>query len=65
MSHPFLEGLQLGRCQVSWLAGLFGAPSRGPEGSQWLRGSALGRPRCDELHPVTVAGPRRFLTGLP
>src|SRR5262245_28654980 len=56
---PFLEGLhRLGRGQVSWLPGSSAAPSRERCGapSGWLRRG---------FHPVTVAGPRRLLTGLP
>src|SRR6476661_5072730 len=53
----------VGRGQVSWLPGLPAAPSR-PHGcgGQWLR--ALS----DALRlasPITVAGPRRTLTGFP
>jgi len=50
-----------GRGQVSWLPGLVCRTFPGnlcPP--QWLAQSA-----CDALDPVTVAGPRRFLTGLP
>ncbi len=50
-----------GRGQVSWLPGWLAAPSQGlcvaPSG--WR----VTRPRLP--FPVTVAGPRRFLTGLP
>jgi len=50
-----------GRGQVSWLPGLGHRTFPGnlcPP--QWLTQSA-----CDVLDPVTVAGPRRLLTGLP
>src|SRR5690349_3029728 len=50
-----------GRGQVSWLPGWSVAPSRGigvlPSGRR--------RSARDVLCPVTVAGPRRLLTGLP
>ncbi len=50
-----------GRGQVSWLPGWWAAPSRGigvtPSGRRAWR---LRLP-----FPVTVAGPRRFHTGLP
>jgi hypothetical protein len=51
-----------GRGQVSWLPGI-GLPHL-PEGSVSPPvAGAKARPRLS--HPVTVAGPRRFLTGLP
>ena len=50
-----------GRGQVSWLPGLARRTFPGnPCHPQWLTQSA-----CDVLDPVTVAGPRRLLTGLP
>lgn len=50
-----------GRGQVSWLPGLGRRTFPGNRcPPQWLTQSA-----CDVLDPVTVAGPRRLLTGLP
>ena len=51
-----------GRGQVSWLPGGWAAPSRGTVGRSSGRHPRGAR---DLLDPVTVAGPRRFLTGLP
>src|SRR5680860_455266 len=51
-----------GRGQVSWLPGI---------GRPHLPGGSVSPPvadatcACGFLHPVTVAGPRRLLTGLP
>jgi hypothetical protein len=51
-----------GRGQVSWLPGRFGRAFPGRVGApQWP--APVGA--RDLLDPVTVAGPRRFLTGLP
>jgi hypothetical protein len=60
---PFHEGLwAFGLGQVSWLPGLPSAPSRSA-----LRVTVAARflhaPR--RASPVTVAGPRRILTGFP
>jgi len=50
-----------GRGQVSWLPGLARRTFPGnPCPPQWLTQCAR-----DVLDPVTVAGPRRLLTGLP
>ena len=50
-----------GRGQVSWLPGFLRRAFPGNRcPPQWLAPSAR-----DVLFPVTVAGPRRFLTGLP
>ena len=51
-----------GRGQVSWLPGWSAAPSRGAGVRPSGRRAARAR---DFLDPVTVAGPRRFRTGLP
>ena len=58
ISLPFREGsVAFGRRQVSWLPGLSrSAPSQGAK-----LPSGLSR----QVHPVTVAGPRRHRTGLP
>jgi hypothetical protein len=51
-----------GRGQVSWLPGI-GLP-RLPGGS--VQSPVAGAKRArDSFRPVTVAGPRRFRTGLP
>ncbi len=60
---PFHEGLwAFGRRQVSWLPGLplRAFPAR-RVAERWLR--AVSAPRW--ASPVTVAGPRRILTGFP
>jgi hypothetical protein len=46
-----------GRGQVSWLPGSLPLLPGAPVGLQWNFATAQ--------RPVTVAGPRRFLTGLP
>jgi hypothetical protein len=50
-----------GRGQVSWLPGWSAAPSR----ELCVSPSGRRKRACGFLRPVTVAGPRRFLTGLP
>ena len=62
ISHPFPRGCMcvFGRSQVSWLPGLSVAPSQSLDSS--------GCASIEHLRltsPVTVAGPRRILTGLP
>ena len=54
-----------GRERVSWLSGLFVAPSQ-----RFVEPSVaemIGRAEhlVQQTHPITVAGPRRFFTGLP
>src|SRR6185503_14493134 len=52
-----------GRGQVSWLPGLLGRAFPGRVGGAPVAGARSGA--RDLLDPVTVAGPRRFRTGLP
>ena len=51
-----------GRGQVSWLPGFLRRAFPGTLCPPQLAGA---QGACDVLDPVTVAGPRRFLTGLP